>query len=236
MSIAPFVSRELAVLKNNSSEAVEALNERSGSVAQSKQQYIMTSVNNLALMLSEVLQNLQNENNSQSGAGKMKVKSKKPGSGSEQMKSLRQLQEQMGKQLQQLKEGLEKEAVRRQMQKLGEEFQKEGSGVDKTIKEMMRDMEQTETELVNKRISQQTIQRQQQIVTRMLESEKALQKQEEENRRESTEGRDTFNGYNNDLIEFKRKKSKELELLKTSPAELNTFYRLKSNKYFMILE
>ncbi len=257
-SIEPFILREMTAVENNMEGAVGQLNSRDVIPAKTKQQYAMTSVNNLALMLSESLKQMQ-QNAQSKGSGKSGKKNPKPGMSQGKMKSIRQLQEQMNKQLQQLKEGMpapgkqgsqgqkqmsekfarmaaQQEALRKQMQEYGQEMQKEGSGVDKNIKEMMQQMEQTETDLVNKRINGETIRRQQEIVTRMLESEKAEQQRELDDKRESKEAKDIFYNNPSKYFEYNKIKGKETELLRTVPPNLKPFYKSKVNAYFLSFE
>jgi len=254
-SIEPFILREMSAVENNMDDAVTELNNRLVAPAKTKQQYAMTSVNNLALMLSESLKQMQ-QNMQAKGSGKSKSKNKKPGGEGGKMKSMRQLQEQMNKQLQQMKEGMQnpgkqgsqgqkqmsekfarmaaqQEALRRQMQEYGQELQKEGAGVDKGIKEMMQQMEQTETDLVNKRINSETIRRQQEIVTRMLESEKAEQQRELDQKRESQEAKDIYYNNTSKYFEYNKIKEKETELFRTVPPGLKPFYKSKVNAYFL---
>jgi hypothetical protein len=254
-AIEPFVLREITAVENNMDDAVAQLNSRAVPTAKAKQQYAMTSVNNLALMLSESLKQMQQSMQSK-GSGKSKSKCNKPGGEGGKMKSMRQLQEQMNKQLQQMKEGMsnpgkqgsqgqkqmsekfarmaaQQEALRKQMQEYGQELQNSGTGVDKGIKEIMQQMEQTETDLVNKRLNLETLKRQQDIVTRMLESEKAEQQRELDTQRESEESKDIF--YNNPAkyFETNRIKNNELELFRTVPPNLKPFYKSKVNTYFL---
>ena len=253
-AIEPFVLREMSAVENNMDEAVVQMNNRALAPARAKQQYAMTSVNNLALMLSETLKQMQQSMQS-SGSGKSRSKSKKPGVESGKMKSMRQLQEQMNKQLQQLRENMagqvkndsksqrqlseqlarmaaQQEALRRQLQNYGQEMQNQGSGVDNNIKEMLKQMEKTETDLVNKRISTETLLRQQEIVTRMLESEKAEQQRELDEKRESKEAQD-FNRNNiAKFQEYNKIRNKETELLRSVPPGFKPFYKSKVNAYF----
>ncbi len=257
-SIEPFILRELTAVENNMDDAVSQLNNRSVAPAKVKQQYAMTSVNNLALMLSESLKQMQ-QNMQSKGSGKASAKCNKPGGEGGKMKSMRQLQEQMNKQMQQMKEGQPKpgkqgsqgqkqmsekfarmaaqqEALRKQMQEYGQELQKEGTGMDKSIKEMMQQMEQTETDLVNKRLNIETLRRQQEIVTRMLESEKAEQQRELDQKRESNEADDIFYNNPSKFFEYNKIKEKETELLRTVPPNLKPFYKSKVNSYFLSFE
>ena len=81
-------------------------------------------------------------------------------------------------------------------------------------------------------ISQQTLFRQQEILTRLLESEKAEQEREMDEKRESNESKDKQISNQNSFLEYKRLKEKELELLKTVPPNLNPYYKEKVNDYF----
>jgi len=257
-AIEPFIMREMSAVENNMDDAVAQLNSRAIAPARTKQQYAMTSVNNLALMLSESLKDMQQSMQSK-GSGKSSGKCKKPGGEGGKMKSMRQLQEQMNKQLQQMKEGMtnpgkpgsqgqkqmsekfarmaaQQEALRKQMQEYGQELQNEGTGVDKGIKEMMQQMEQTETDLVNKRLNLETLKRQQEIVTRMLESEKAEQQRELDQKRESEESKDIYYNNPSKYFEINKIKDKETELFRTVPPSLKPFYKSKVNAYFLSFE
>ena len=130
----------------------------------------------------------------------------------------------------------QQEAIRKQLQDMSDQMQEKGSGVSKSVKEMMQKMEQTETDLVNKMISQETIRRQQEILTRLLESEKAEQQREMEEKRESTEARPKPYTNPEKFFEFKKTGIKESELLRTVPPGLKPFYKTKANAYFFSFE
>ena len=254
--IEPYVMREIAGINDHVGEATKKLNDRSVAAAKGEQQYVMTSVNNLALMLSESLKQMQKNQNK--GKGSSNGSCNKPGGSGDKKKSLRQMQERLNKQLQQMKEGMNKpgqgqkgqkqiseqlarmaaqqEALRKQMQEFGDELQQEGTTNDRMIKEMMQKMEQTETDLVNKRITQETLLRQQEILTRMLESEKAMQQREMEEKRESNEAKDRY--YNNPakFFEFNKEKSGSREMIRTIPPNLRPFYKGKVNAYFLSVQ
>jgi hypothetical protein len=75
-------------------------------------------------------------------------------------------------------------------------------------------------------LTQETINRQQDILTRLLESEKAEKKQEQDKKREAEQSKEkdrnapppVFNNYID-------KKNKEAEILKTVPSELKHYYK-----------
>ena len=65
------------------------------------------------------------------------------------------------------------EAIRRELQKLSQELNKDGKGSMGDLDKLAKEMEKTEKELVNKVLTQESIKRQQEIMTRLLEAEKA---------------------------------------------------------------
>lgn len=246
--------------------------------ATSSMQYAMTSFNNLALVMAESLDQMQNQmrqNQQKKNNGSCKNKGQKksgncsnPGKGKPSAKSMKQMQNELNKQMEALKKQLDKqgkkdgpsqrkklgdkgsmqmseefarmaaqqEMIRRMMQEYGQELKQGEAGNSKLAREidqMMKQMEQTETDLVNKVITQQTINRQQQIMTRMLEHEKAEMEREKEDRRKSTEGKDMNHQPSPaDLEKFQRLKEQNSELLRSVPPTLSPYYKSKVNDYF----
>lgn len=250
--IRSFVNRELGQVNYNMDKAIKGFSDRNVGETRRRQQYVMTGVNNIAVMMSEILKQMQqemNNNASSSGNGKGKKKSKKPGKGqslSELMKMQQQLNEMMkqgqnpgGKQGQgmgskQFAEMAAKQAaLRKQLQKMQQQMQKEGNGsLGNQLQQIQQLMEKTEKELVNKKLNTETIQRQQEILTRMLESEKAEKEREQDNKRESKTADEKTKALPPDLEEYLKQKSKEQELLLTIPPVLQPFYKDKTKSYF----
>ena len=228
--------------------------------AVSRQQYVMTSVNNLALLLSESLEAMKQAMSQQkSGKGcKCKGKGKpSPGKGKMSIKSMRQLQQQLNKQIEQLKKGMkdgkkgqgqktmseqlarlaaQQEAIRRHLQGISQELKKNGQQMDGKISEITKKMEQTETDLVNKIISQQTLKRQQEIIVRLLESEKAEQKRGFEKKRKAEQAKNHNFSNPNNFFKYNKLLKEEKELLKTVPPGLKPFYKNKVNEYLYNFE
>ena len=116
-------------------------------------------------------------------------------------------------------------------QKMADQINKDGKG-GSGIGKLAEKMEETETDLVNKMISQETINRQEEILTRLLESEKAEKEREMEEKRQSNEAKSENFSNLSDFLEYKQLKQKETELLKTVSPSLNPFYKTKVNQYF----
>ena len=124
------------------------------------------------------------------------------------------------------------------MEQYGQDMKSASGGDPKLAREidqMLRQMEQTETDLVNRTITRQTIQRQQQIMTRLLQHEKAELQQEKDDRRQSKEAKDYFQPSQGDLEQYNRLKQTNMELFHTNPPSFNPYYRDKVNNYFFKL-
>jgi septal ring factor EnvC (AmiA/AmiB activator) len=105
-------------------------------------------------------------------------------------------------------------------------------GSDGGVKDLSKLMEQTENDLVNKQLTAETLRRQEEIMTRLLEAEKAEREREKEETRQSKEAKDQQEGNPEEYFEYKKRKKKETELLRTVPPNLTPFYRSKVNQYF----
>ena len=226
-------------------ESTQQLRDRRLSVAASKQQFAMTSINNLALMLSDVLKNMQQQMNAiaMPGKGKGGKKGNKPGEGMGEMQ--KQLNAQM-KQMQQggksgrgLSEELSQMAaqqamIRNMLKKLEENSKgtEVGKQQEQQTKELMQKMDETETDIVNKRVTQSTIKRQDEILTRLLESEKAFKQQEEDPRREAESVKSikrsspSFFDSTNLAV-----KTKQVEVLRSVTPNYNQYYKKQANQY-----
>lgn len=274
-----YVNQEVGKVNENMAAALKKIEERGTAVANKHQQFVMTSLNNLALLLDEALQAMQAQAQAKQGSpGKPGKKSNcnKPGSnpggkpgdkpsfgknGKPSVKGMKEMQQALSKQLEQLKKQMEQgknpgndgkggnglmpgmsqdlakaaaqqQAIRQALQKLGQELNKDGSGNGKELQKIAEEMEKNEDDLVNKRLNIETLKRQQDILTRLLESEKAERERDQDNKRESHENK--FEDFSNQkqFLEYKRKKEKEVELLRTVPPSLTPYYKQKVNQYF----
>jgi hypothetical protein len=61
VEIEPFVNREISAINNNMKKTIQLMADRKTSQAGGKQQHIMTAVNNLALLLSEIIEQMQEQ-------------------------------------------------------------------------------------------------------------------------------------------------------------------------------
>lgn len=255
--IKPFVTKELKAIDKHFDEALESMEDRRKGRTMENQQLAMTSINNLALLLGESLQQMQQQMMSMQSSGQSSCPNPgKPG-GAQQMKSMRGLQEQLNQQLQDLREGkkpgkqgkqgqqmseklarlaAQQAAIRKKMEEFRDQLKEEGRANDGNVSKMIEDMEKTEKDIVNKRITQETMERQKEILTRLLKSEKAERQREEEKRRESREALDPKVSNPDELFDFNKIRNREVELLKTLPPNLTPFYKNKVTEYFYRFE
>ena len=126
----------------------------------------------------------------------------------------------------------EQQLIRNQMQNLNQEFNKDGNGSMGDLERLAKLMEETETDLVNRKITQETINRQQEILTRLLVAEKADREREMDKKRKATEAENETFGNPIEFFEYNKLKNTEMELLQTVPANLNPYYKNKVNEYF----
>ena len=249
-----FVFTELQLIDQQLGQAMKEMNEMTLTSATSRQQRAMMSMNNLALMLSESLNEMNESMMESSGSCSKPKNSKKPSKGKQSMKNMKDLQEQLGKQLEQLRKEMqqkqqegkpqqsmseefarmaaEQEMLREGMQKMLEEMKKEGLTGDDGINEIIKDMEKLEEDLVNKKISTQTIKRNRDILSRMLKAQNAQEERDKEEKRKSEEFRGSFERRNIDELEYQENLKKQQEFLKMNSIEYQPFYREKINDYF----
>jgi hypothetical protein len=244
------VNEEMQKINFNMDKSLENLGERNTAAANRNQQYTMTSINNLSLMLNEALDQLQNMMKNSKGGGK--------GSKKQSMKQLEQLQQQLNSKMQQAREQMQKngnkgtvpkgsmseefakmaqeqQMIREALQKINREDNKDGKGPLGNLNQMIQDMKETESDLVNKRIEQQTLNRQKELLLKLLDAEKAEREQEQDAKRESKAGQDFPPSYKQMLDKFKSQQKNETEWLQKLPPNLNHYYKNKITEYFKLL-
>ena len=245
--IKSFVNKEMGLVNFNMEQTIDDLGDRNIQNARSHQQFVMTSANNLAVMLTEIMKNMQQQQKEGKPGSKSCKKPNKPGKG-QGMKQMRQMQEALNKQIQQMKDGqnggrqpmskelaetaAKQEAIRRAMQRMQDMKDAAGDKPGGDLEKMQKEMDKTEEDLVNKHITDETIKRQQDILVRMLESEKAEKEQGEKEERESKVAQNHPNPAPPSLTKFLELKQKETELIQTIPPSLNPYYKQKVKEYF----
>jgi len=255
------VFKELSSIISNFDKISSAMFDKKLPEVMVYQRYVITSTNNLALFLAEALKSMKNKQSKMKSNSSCKKKGnntcdnpgnskKKKDSKAPNMEQIRKKQEGLNKKMPKpgqkpgqsmggktseeiARMASEQEAIRRMLQQYLDNLKKEGLGYDGSLEKMIKQMELTEKEMVNKNINNNTIQRQQEILTRLLESEKAEEKREKEEQRESKEGQPLVSPTAKYLETLKNNKKGQKELLKKAPMPLKLYYKDKVSKYFI---
>ncbi len=266
--IASFIDKELQSIFSNHTKAIENIDDRDKRELSQHQQLVMTSYNNLALLLNEALQSLQSEMNADQPAGSCDNPGKgRPKSGSSPSQG--DMKEMLKKQLDQMKKGMEEggkkpgekpgegpgkkpgskgtlglgnkeiakmaaeqTAIRQRLEEVRNKLNKDGKGTGNQLNPLIKELEEQEKNLINKNMNKETINRQQEILTRLLESEEALMERGFEEKKESKSGKDEFGGNKIRLDEYNKPKRNQLELLRSIDPAYKRYYKEKASQYF----
>jgi len=263
--IASFIDKELNQIKVNHGLSLEDIDERRKRPLNTHQQFAMTSYNNLALMLNESLQQMQQQmQNMMPGSGSCNKPGgkgmPKPGEG---MKS-GDMKKMLKKQLESMKKGsneggkkpgdkpgksgegmgmglgnkqvakmaAEQSAIRKRLEQLRKELNQDGKGKGNELSPLIDELEQQERDVVNKRLNDNLIKRQKEILTRLLESEKAIMERGYDEKRESKEGKNEDYGNQIKFDEYNKEKLKQIELLRAVDPAYKKYYKDRANEYF----
>ena len=255
IAIQSYVNREIAEINMHLDQGIHMLINRRRHQGASRQQLVMTHINNLALLLNESLQDVQQQMAMGMGMGD----DDQQGPGGQSFQNLRQMQEQMNQMLEQMRQGFEpmpgeagespmslseqmarmaaeQEAIRNRLREMADEMGGDGTGTNRELEQIQRDMERTELDLLRKELSQQTMMRQERILTRLLEHERAEMEREQEARREGTTAEDYEISNPEDIFEYNRIREREVEMLRSMPPGLRPFYRTLVEQYFLRVE
>ncbi|MCF8361836.1 MAG: hypothetical protein K9G70_04350 [Prolixibacteraceae bacterium] len=201
-SVDAAVNKEIVTIETSFSQIDKDFNEDRIRSAKSKQQVVLTSANNLALFLSEVIKNIQQQMaNSQPGNQNCEKpgNSSNPNSMSNSLKGMQKsLQQQLEKMMQMMKQGEDGQKMNGEMgkalsqqEKMQDMLQKlmnqgnVGSKAYETLKDADELLNKVREDILRNNLSDQTINRQQQIMTRLLEADNAQNERDLEEKRKS---------------------------------------------------
>jgi len=202
----PEMSREVQKKTGNALRAMEtattALDERDGGKATGHQKTSMMHLNELALLLSDLLQKMQNQQGGGSGMSMQQMMQKLKKMSGQQQKLNSQIQNHLnqtqGERLSKEQAGRRNELAKQQRQikkqlqemDVGSKAQNQIMG---DLQKIAEQMEQTAQQLEQKRPSRDLIERQKQILTRLLNAQKSLRTQGKQKQRQGRQADDDFN-------------------------------------------
>lgn len=247
IQIESFVNEKVTEIKGNMRRSVSDLEERKKPQAVVDQQFAMKNLNDLALMLSEVMDQMQQDMSSMM-AGSQNCKKpggKNPQGGkpsdkmSQGQKSVNQLMKELQERMKSGQGGSSKEfaqmaaqqaAMRKALEALARE-KRQGGKPDKELQDIIDQMDRTEIDLVNKRLTAETMRRQEDILKKLLDHEKAEREREMDEQRKSETASQFERKMPPALEEYLRKREAELDLYRTVNPSLRPHYKHLVEEY-----
>lgn len=267
--ISTFIQQEVGGIQKQFNYIPDLIDERHKRQLSSKQHFVMTHLNNLALFIDESIKNAQKQ---MKGMGMGKGSCNTPGGKGKSGKSgmsqtLQQLKDMIKQQLKSMDKGpnpggkqpgnqpgngsqgqggmllpmnSEKAAkmaaqmakMQQMLNQLQQQLQQRGEGNKAGINALNKEIEDQKRDLINKKWDNELIDRQHRILTRMLQSEKAIKERGFQKKRESKSGKDKDYSNHIQFLEYKKQKEKQIELLKTLDPSFSQYYKDKANDYF----
>ena len=246
----PQMSRDIQQHTGNSlremGSSTEALSESAARRSAGHQKSAMTHLNELALLLSDLLNQMMN--GSASGSSNMSMQQMM-----EQLQNLGQQQTKLNQQIQQLLNdaqgnrlttdmmermrqlGGEQEKIRRDLKQLS----RNRMARNKILGDLNRIAEQMQEsigELQQNRTSRRTIQRQQQILTRMLEATRSLQEKGKDKKREGRIGKDIDRPSPTELSQSEQIEKLRRDLFRALDSGYAPDFEQLIQKYFELLQ
>jgi hypothetical protein len=264
IQIESIITEKVSEIKSSLRNSIEELEERRTNTAQEQQQRGMKGLNDLALLLAEAMQNMQQDmagnmpgnQSCQNPGGKGSGKGGGKGKQGEPKDKMSKGQEDLNKIMKDLKERMEQQkekgsapgggapgsskefaqlaakqaALRNALREIQKEKQEQGKG-SKILDDIMEDMNKIETDLVNKRLNNEMLRRQEQILTRLLEEERAEREREQDEKREAESARQQQPKMPPALEEYLKKRRAEVEQFRTVSPALKPYYKQLVEEY-----
>jgi hypothetical protein len=246
----PEMSREVQRLSGQAlremGAATESMTERSAAEASGYQTAAMMNLNELALLLSDVLDQLMNQSGSGSGQGNMQQMI-------QQMQQMAQQQQQLNQQIQEFLNDMQGNRLSTDMQQRLQQMGSQQQAIKRQLDEMRRNpdargnllgdldriaeqMEETIYELQRRQIEPRTIERQQQILQRLLDAQRSLNERGQDRRREAQEGEDVVRESPADLPPEEAADKLRRDLIRALESGYAPDYEDLIKRYFELLQ
>jgi len=257
VQIESFITEKVTEIKVNMKDGLKNLEEhniRNKNEASINQQQTMKNVNDLALMLSEVMEQMQQQMSSMMSGSQM---CNKPGgqgsSGKKPSDKISEGQEGLNEQMKQMKKAMEEgkggssedfakaakkqAALRKALRELAQDKKSRGEGKGaQELQDIIDQMNKVETDLVNKKLTNEMLKRQENIKTRLLEAEKAERQKEFDQKRKAEVASQKDRKMPPSLEEYIKKREAEIEMYKQVSPALKPYYKYLVEEYFKSLK
>ncbi len=227
-------------------EATVALSERAARRAGGFQKGAMTNLNELALMLSELL----NQQMNGSGAGQSNQSMEQM---MEQLQQMGQQQQQINQQIQQLLNDMQGSRLTNDMTDRLKQLGSQQEKMRNELRQMARDknsrnkvlgdlnriadqMMESIEELQQNHVSRRTVERQEQILTRLLEASRSMQERGKDNKREGKTAEEILRVSPADLPPSERLERLRKDLIRALETGYSSDYQALIRRYFELLQ
>ena len=249
--IQSFIMDKVADIDKNLEKSLKQLEERQKDKASTAQRFVMTYLNDLALMLSESMEQMQQQMASMMPGSQM-CNNPKPGSsgGQKPMDKITQGQQQikegLSKMMEDMKNGnqpssedfgkmaQQQAAMRKMLRDLQQENSERGKN-SKLLEEIMDAMDGIEKDLVNKQLTNEMLKRQQEIETRLLEAEKAERQRDLDEKRESKTAEKVERQIPPAIEAYLKERENQLRQVERSSPLLTPYYKRLVDLYYKSL-
>ncbi len=253
------IASKLTDIEFDINKSLERLAENQIPQGTSSQQYVMTGTNELALMLSDVLGNMQEMANPSMGQGQGRQKMQLP----DIIMTQEELSKKMEEGMQQGEDGSPEESgdngekegeegnkkqggyegeemsgslfeIYKQQQMLKQQLENKlrEMGLDEKNSHILREMEQVEKEILDDGFNRRTLEKMNRITHRLLELESATLEQEEDKERRANTNFEEFNNNAQDQILKAKEYFRSTEILNRQTLPLRQIYKAKVKQYF----
>ena len=259
--IETFVLEKVTAIKSNLGSSLRHLEDRKKPEANQSQRTTMTNLNDLALMLAESMEQMQQQMaGMMSGSQMCQNPGKKPGgksgkksgNGKQPSDKISEGQEKMSEKLQQMIDQMKsgkgnsskdfaqaatkQAAMRKALQDLAKEQQEQGQGKSGELQKIIDEMDKQEIDLVNKRLDNEMLTRQEEIMTRLLEAENAQRQREFDEKRKSESAKNQKQAIPPSLEKYIKERKSLLEQYKYVSPELRPHYKRIVDEYYKKLK
>ncbi|MEL6630558.1 MAG: DUF4175 family protein [Bacteroidota bacterium] len=209
------------------------------------QQEAMTSMNNLANMLSQAMSDLQSQMKNAMAGQQM---CDKPNGQKPNMQGIGKQQQQLNKQMQQMmkpgqmnsdqlnKMAAQQRAIRKQLEEAQQKMKGSNGKPLGDMGKVMEDMKETESDLINKQLTRETLKRQQDILSRLLQADQSVREREMDKKRESKTGKEFVRKSPDELTVDELKSRIRQEMLKSNKLEYSNDFLILIEQYYKKLE
>lgn len=255
VQIESFVLEKVGDIRKNLDTGIKRLEDRAKSIANENQRNTMTGLNDLALMLNESMEQMQQQMSGMMPGSQMCNKPGGSGKGSSGGKNPQDkisdgqqgMKESLQKMMQNAKDGkgnsskdfakaaAKQASLRKALQEIAKEKKESGKGAG-GLDEIIDQMDKIETDLVNKKLDAQMMARQQDILTRLLEAEKADRQRDQDEKRKAENTTEKVRQFPPSLEEYLKKRESEIDAYKTVSPALKPYYKFLVEQYYQSLK